>query len=439
MTMREKDEDELILRLTIEHLVKEADWPRLVDIHRRIHREIGEEVDVRAAAERLAPHPFFSRYSDLSEQFAPPLWVLAQLEAATELVDGVLIFIDHARTKYLTSTGHTEVRDSELVALGVSPQVAAALRRLIEGVPWLTAGGGSNNEGWYVTVSDDIVRWKDVTSRAELVDRLQKIEEQRNAEYAAMARAKQRLVDGDAGSHEPGGYESGRSEIDIGPVHLHATPHYEVMALSLGTGIDVLAKSEDFPPRRSGMPDLSNLYATNVLPMILNMTFRGMAPTSHPALAYTSGFVRLVDKAVREYELARLAFEQYLASGADTLSPYFKAADHLENCLGSARRAIRYARRIRRDPSAAGIDKQDMPTEADERRVARFRNAAEHADEQVADGTLQAGDPIITMMHDTTFVLGAAEESYEWLAHLLGKLHVLATRVVELRPGSDDA
>lgn len=421
----EKRQDELVLRLTIEHLLRTGEWPQLADVHRQIYQDRGQSADVREAAKRLAPHPFFSTYADLSETFAPALWVLARVEEATPLLDAVLVFIDHACKKYLDASGHTEVRDVELVELGVERRLANAVRRLSDGVPFLTAGGGSGPDGWYVTVSDDVVRWQGVATREDLLARLQQIEEQRQSEYAAMARAKERLVRGES---EP---TAGAGSKNVSAAaHLRPTRHDEAIALSLGTGIEAGIAESDFPPTRSGMPDLSSLYATNVLPMILNMTFRGIGPTSHAALAYTSGFVRLVDKTVREYELARLAFEQYLTSGSETLSLYFRAADHLENCLGSVRRAIRYARRLHRDPNATGIERQSLPTDADERRVACFRNAAEHADEQVAKGTLQAGDPIITMMHNTSFVLGAAEESYEWLAGLLERLHALASQII---------
>ncbi|MDQ3953328.1 MAG: hypothetical protein M3279_10270 [Actinomycetota bacterium] len=177
------------------------------------------------------------------------------------------------------------------------------------------------------------------------------------------------------------------------------------------------------------MPDLSHLYSKNILPLILNITLRAQSTTNHPSLAYTAAYVRLVDKAVREYEFARRALEEFVETGSEHLTPYFRAADHLENALNSLRRAIRHARRIRRDRDALRVEKAELPTQDDEDCIAAFRNAAEHADEQVATGTLAEGDAIILTLQDSTFSIGTVEASYEWLAQLLTKLHVLSSRV----------
>jgi hypothetical protein len=103
------------------------------------------------------------------------------------------------------------------------------------------------------------------------------------------------------------------------------------------------------------------------------------------------------------------------------------------------RRAIRYAGRIRRDREALHVKKDELPTQDDEDLVAAFRNASEHADEQVATGTLREGDAIILMLHEGSFSLGNVEATHDWPASLLTRLHVLAAPVagVASAPGGE--
>lgn len=78
-------EDELLLSLSIEHLKDTGTWPRLEDIHQKIHQELHLRADVLASARRLTPQPFVGGgYTHLGVTFAPPLDVLAR----SERVDG---------------------------------------------------------------------------------------------------------------------------------------------------------------------------------------------------------------------------------------------------------------------------------------------------------------------------------------------------------------
>lgn len=142
--MNEPDEDELVLRLTVEHLRRTREWPELRDLHRRIHQELHEQVDVREVAKRLAPHPFLSVYHDSGDTFAPPLHVLAWSRECDPLVDGVLSFIIYAHDKYLASSGETQITEAEFAAEAkVERDIASFIRELVSGVPFLTHGGGS--------------------------------------------------------------------------------------------------------------------------------------------------------------------------------------------------------------------------------------------------------------------------------------------------------
>lgn len=190
-------DEELVLRLTVEHLLTRRDWPTLADLHRRIHRDMQKDVDVRSVARRLDRHPFFSGYHDLADTFAPRLEVLARVPESGPIVDGVFAVVKHAHAKYMSSEGDVEVTITEREVreeLGMPEEVTTVVRQLLDGVAWVTAGGGSGEEGWHFQVSDDITRWSGVKSKKDLIESLEAIEDHRRREYAAMSDAKAEMV-----------------------------------------------------------------------------------------------------------------------------------------------------------------------------------------------------------------------------------------------------
>ena len=58
-------------------------------------------------------------------------------------------------------------------------------------------------------------------------------------------------------------------------------------------------------------------------------------------------FSRLTDKALREYDAARPSCWTIIPphDGELRISPYLRAIDHMENCVGAAARAVLNARR----------------------------------------------------------------------------------------------
>jgi hypothetical protein len=61
-------------------------------------------------------------------------------------------------------------------------------------------------------------------------------------------------------------------------------------------------------PRRSTMPDLSSLFRKNILTVVLAHVFTGAGPSTTRAAILLRSYVRVVDKALEDYELSRAAF-----------------------------------------------------------------------------------------------------------------------------------
>lgn len=196
--MDEREENLLVLRLTAEHLLTTQEWPTLGHLHRRIHRELNADVeDVGVVARRLDRHPFISGYHDLGDTFAPRLEVLGRVPESDVLLDAVLSVIKFAYSKYMSSADAEEVTVTErevIEELGLVPSLASLVRKLLDGIPWVTAGGGAGEDGWHFRVSDLITRWSGVESRQDLLDSLSAIAEHGQREYAAMAAAKAEMV-----------------------------------------------------------------------------------------------------------------------------------------------------------------------------------------------------------------------------------------------------
>lgn len=195
--MDEEEQDAFVLRLTIEHLKEFGQWPKLQDLHQRVHQELRLNADVQAAARRLAPQPFVGGgYSYLGETFAPPVRLLAEDEEGYRLLEALTGVIEFAKEKYQSSRGQPEITSKELNDhLNVDEDTARALRELMHIVPFLTTGGSSNDEGWKVTVADEIVHWPDGLTTEGLLAELDRREDERRAQTAALSEAHYQMIE----------------------------------------------------------------------------------------------------------------------------------------------------------------------------------------------------------------------------------------------------
>jgi hypothetical protein len=208
--MDARAEDELVLTLTLEHVKETGAWPKLEEIHQKIHQGLHVRADVQESARRLAPLPFIGGgYSHLGETFVPPLHVVAQTEEGRRLIACLVGFIDLARERYENSRGQPEVTSGEVqTSLEIDAPTGRAVRELVHSVPWVTDGGVSNAEGWSVTVAHEITRWAGLRDGEDLLSRLEEVRRQGDKHLAALTSAKHRMV----------GLHDSSSALDASPV-----------------------------------------------------------------------------------------------------------------------------------------------------------------------------------------------------------------------------
>jgi hypothetical protein len=240
--MEPSAEDDLVLSLTIEHLKEFGEWPKLQDLHQRIHQDLHLRADVQTSARRLAPQPFVGGgFSNLGETFAPPLDVVARSVEGRRLLECLVDFIKLARDKYESSRGQPEVTSDELQEkLGIDHRTARALRELAR-VPWVTDGSSSNAGKWSVTVAHEITRWDGLVDGDDLLSRLDQIRAKDERHLAALTRSKHRISGREAWDADEEYVEESRGKRwDTWASYLETHPAIRILAV-LGIPIAVVA------------------------------------------------------------------------------------------------------------------------------------------------------------------------------------------------------
>ena len=139
----------------------------------------------------------------------------------------------------------------------------------------------------------------------------------------------------------------------------------------------------EWPPFESKMESLSELKTSLTLSMALRHAFPGENPPKHEVSEINTAFIRLVDKAILEYERARKHLETYASEKYPMRQPLnlYRAADEFENCITSIHRAMRFLKKIKEDicPQSTYLKSVIQGME----KVAEFRNGIHHMDEDI--------------------------------------------------------
>lgn len=195
---------------------------------------------------------------------------------------------------------------------------------------------------------------------------------------------------------------------------------------------------EDAPRKRRSMatydaynmPDLSGLFAKQVLNTMLNLALGGHSAAARVAHAEFVNLVRLTDKAINEYEAARAALADFVKHrGTGRFSPLFRAADHLENCINATRRAFEFADALRRNRRVAPIPRHPLPRPPEVRLIRTLRDTVEHLYDNLKQGKVVPGQAQFLKPAEKGLEIGSVSVSWLELAALLRRLHALVEYV----------
>jgi hypothetical protein len=181
-----------------------------------------------------------------------------------------------------------------------------------------------------------------------------------------------------------------------------------------------------------GMPSLDHLEISLRSKRDLGKLLGVHAQPSGRARQIADGYVRLVEKAILEYKEARSNLIAFLADG--TADHLHRAQDHFESCIQALHRALIYFDRLRN----FGYKRQDgtpfipRPRELEVLRetvrkpVRDMRNALEHLDNDILDGTLPEDSPAGPHLGWDIATLGAHKLLYADVTRWIEQLHEFA-------------
>lgn len=192
------------------------------------------------------------------------------------------------------------------------------------------------------------------------------------------------------------------------------------------------------------MPDISDLdYPLKSRLMIHALI--GNKGLSRKEGLYRTNFVRLVDKAIKEYQLARSSIidqineakrppEKMAREGR--ILYIFNFTDHFENCINATGRLLKQLESIKSDTGRLAIPKDIRRLiEAHSRAIPDIRNSAEHMEKIIQKDEIQEGQPVMLSIggDGDRAVLARHEIRFNELATAIRRLHEVALDILDIK------
>jgi hypothetical protein len=188
------------------------------------------------------------------------------------------------------------------------------------------------------------------------------------------------------------------------------------------------------------MPDLSTLEPlwTRLIPLLLI----GAPGLSQNTRLYLREYVRLVEKALREYCEARNVILEVVAEVSDKgkkpkqnaqLTFVFLFADHMETCIDAIRRIYRLIDgilKIKEDSALVPKELRKLVL-TNYKSIKGIRNTVQHLDRDIRDGILP-GKPIMLAVNDDAdgIIISSREMKFNQIAMVLERMHEIALHIL---------
>lgn len=186
-------------------------------------------------------------------------------------------------------------------------------------------------------------------------------------------------------------------------------------------------------PQECKMPDLSDIELSAVNTYLLSSLVGENKGVSEDFELYRRSLVRLIDKAIIEYNEVRNVIEQQIADKDGTI--YIASIiNHLENCINSTKRSFNFLDKIRRHKDAVPLDKIIVRyLRAHQNTLRHIRDAVEHADDDIQNGKITKGKTIALSVSQDASEIVVFEYSFSTndLAVVLRNLHQLALKIAK--------
>jgi len=197
-------------------------------------------------------------------------------------------------------------------------------------------------------------------------------------------------------------------------------------------------------PSECKMPDLSGLDSPLMSRLIIQLLLGepGLSPKSR---LYRRHFVRLLDKALREYHKAREAILAGIAEANRSAEEMVKDGrriyviaftDHIETCINAVSRLFKLLERIKSEKESPAFPRElRRLVETKSESVANVRNVVEHIDKLIQNDELAPGRPIMLAVSkdDDGVMVSNHEIKFEELAMVLEKMHEIALYILTVK------
>jgi hypothetical protein len=206
---------------------------------------------------------------------------------------------------------------------------------------------------------------------------------------------------------------------------------YVVRLLAFGPLNGDVSAADEYPPSTFSMPDLADLQPDALANHAQNRILRKAGGEVLDEQIVITGFLRYVDKALREYKESWQAMQKFVTTNS-AIAAIFVATDHMENCIGSLHKADSYLSMLQRNRHR---DKKYIyVTDELLGRIKNIRDSAEHTIDKLKKRELQPPDPFILQMGSDCVSFGSSKVTYDELANVLTRLHQLAHDLADFHP-----
>ena len=191
--------------------------------------------------------------------------------------------------------------------------------------------------------------------------------------------------------------------------------------------------TDRWPPTKNNMPDMSHLNN----PLTLNLIYKALifkAGYTNPiAQALWTHFARRMGQAVSEYLRTHRALDEFVADPDLGVMPLFKATAHMETCLLAIHKAVRFARRLRRQRDFPHAGELAVTSDMVAEQLDLMHKAMDELELATLDRNINEDTPMMLMLKEDGVQAGASIVSYTEIAQWLEDLCQLATYLTDYR------
>ena len=195
-------------------------------------------------------------------------------------------------------------------------------------------------------------------------------------------------------------------------------------------------------PKECKMPDLSELATIRLTARLIGHLLIGERRLNRQAGLYLRNFIRLLDKAIREYSEAREVIlceieesnrptEEMVRDGQYIFPFIF--TDHIETCINAIARVFRLLERIKSEKDFPAFPRELRKlVETKSTSIKKVRDTVEHMDEKIQTGEISPGIPAMLILSNDTnaVVVSKYRIGFSDLAMILRKMHEIALYIL---------